>query len=162
MAMITAAIGNDGVMMEPKIMLQAVSDAGDTKASLAPRAWSDGLLMAAIPYFVGVLVNQLNTTIGERDRNFATAAALEERERLNRIVHDGVLQVLAMVAREGSELGPRGKMLAVLARKQEDQLRTTLQDRTVDVAQGGFLDASVTDITTMLEKHQSPTVTVSA
>lgn len=129
--------------------------------SLAPRAWSDGLLMAAIPYFVGVLVNQLNTTIGERDRNFATAAALEERERLNRIVHDGVLQVLAMVAREGSELGPRGKMLAVLARKQEDQLRTTLQDRTVDVAQGGFLDASVTDITTMLEKHQSPTVTVS-
>ncbi len=128
---------------------------------LQPRAWSDGLLMVAIPCFVGALVYQLNTTIADRDRSFATAAALEERERLNRIVHDGVLQVLAMVAREGNELGPRGKMLAVLARKQEDQLRTTLQDRHVDVAGGGFLDASVTDITTMLEKHQSRTITVS-
>ncbi len=66
-----------------------------------------------------------------------------------------------MVAREGNELGPRGKMLAVLARKQEDQLRATLQDKRVDVAHGGFLDVDVTDITTMLEKHQSRTVTVS-
>ncbi|MDD4081574.1 MAG: penicillin-binding transpeptidase domain-containing protein, partial [Eubacteriales bacterium] len=39
MTMITAAVANDGVMMEPKIMLHAVSDAGDTKASLAPRAY---------------------------------------------------------------------------------------------------------------------------
>ncbi len=39
MTMMTAAIANDGVMMEPKILLQAVSDAGDTKASLTPRAY---------------------------------------------------------------------------------------------------------------------------
>lgn len=129
--------------------------------ALAPRSWSDVLLMAAIPYFVGLMINQLSTTITERDRNFATAAALEERERLNRIVHDGVLQVLAMVAREGNELGPRGKMLARLALKQEDQLRVILQDRQVDVLHGGYLDATMTDITTMLEKHQSSFVTVS-
>lgn len=129
--------------------------------SVAPRAWSDMILMTAIPYFVGLLMRQLSITIQQRDRNFATAAALEERERLNRIVHDGVLQVLAMVAREGNELGPRGKMLAVLARKQEDQLRATLQDKRVDVAHGRFLKADTTDITTMLDKHQSRSVTVS-
>lgn len=129
--------------------------------SLAPRAWTDVLLLAAIPYFVGFLVNTLNESITERDLNFATAAALTERERLNRIVHDGVLQLLAMVAREGSELGPRGQMLAMLARKQEDQLRSTLQDKSVDVAAGGHLDASLTDLTTMLERHQGPRVTVS-
>lgn len=129
--------------------------------SVAARAWSDLLVACAVPFLMGLLIEQLDLTISERDRNFATAAALEERERLNRILHDGVLQVLAMVAREGNELGPRGKMLAVLARKQEDQLRVTLQDRKVDVVHGGFLDPDKTDITTMLEKHQSRTVTVS-
>lgn len=39
MAMITSAIANDGVMMEPKILLQAISDAGNTIASLSPRAY---------------------------------------------------------------------------------------------------------------------------
>lgn len=129
--------------------------------SLAPRAWSDVLLMAAIPYFIGLVVSQLSTAMADRDRNLATLAALEERERLNRIVHDGVLQVLAMVAREGAELGPRGQLLASLALRQEDQLRATLQDRQVDILGGGFLDTNKTDVTIMLEKHQSDTVTVS-
>lgn len=129
--------------------------------SLAPRAWSDLLLMTMIPCFGGLLVAKLGNTMAERDRSFATAAALEERERLHRILHDGVLQVLAMVAREGSELGPRGQMLASLARRHEDQLRVTLQDRKVDVVHGGFLDADRTDITTMLERHQGRAVTVS-
>lgn len=129
--------------------------------SVAPRAWGDVLLMAAIPYFIGLLVEQLSATIAERDRNLSTLAALEERERLNRIVHDGVLQVLAMVAREGNELGPRGRLLASLALRQEDQLRATLQDRSVDLVGGGLLDTDKTDVTIMLEKHQSDTVTVS-
>ncbi|NLA28324.1 MAG: hypothetical protein GX875_01520 [Propionibacterium sp.] len=129
--------------------------------SLAPRAWGDVLLMAAIPYFIGLVVSQLNNAMAERERGLATLAALEERERLNRIVHDGVLQVLAMVAREGAELGPRGQLLASLALRQEDQLRATLQDRRVDSLGGGFLDTDKTDVTIMLEKHQSDTVTVS-
>ena len=132
-----------------------------TAPSVAPRAWGDVLLMAAIPYFIGLLVEQLSATIAERDRNLSTLAALEERERLNRIVHDGVLQVLAMVAREGNELGPRGRLLASLALRQEDQLRATLQDRSVDLVGGGLLDTDKTDVTIMLEKHQSDTVTVS-
>ena len=43
MAMITSAIANDGVMMEPKILLQASSDTGATKASLTPRVYKKPL-----------------------------------------------------------------------------------------------------------------------
>ena len=38
-----------------------------------------------------------------------------ERDRLARPIHDGVLQVLALVQREGSELGGSGAQLATLA-----------------------------------------------
>ncbi|MGI6686877.1 MAG: penicillin-binding transpeptidase domain-containing protein [Christensenellales bacterium] len=43
MTMITAGIANDGVMMEPKLLLQAVSDAGETKASISPRVYKTPL-----------------------------------------------------------------------------------------------------------------------
>lgn len=124
-----------------------------------PRSWSLVLILVAVPYLVGMLQRVNQQAIAERDRSLARAVALEERERLNRIVHDGVLQVLAMVAREGHELGPRGRMLAVLARKQEDHLRATLQDKQVRLDE--HLGADMTDLTTMLERHQSRTVTVS-
>lgn len=126
-----------------------------------PRSWSLLLILVAVPYLVGMLQRVNEEAIAERDRSVARAVALEERERLNRIVHDGVLQVLAMVAREGHELGPRGRMLAVLARKQEDQLRATLQDKQVRLGEAEPLGQDMTDLTTMLERHQSCTVTVS-
>lgn len=43
MAMITSAIANDGVMMEPKILLQAISSSGATKAGIAPRVYKTPL-----------------------------------------------------------------------------------------------------------------------
>ncbi|WP_271189267.1 sensor histidine kinase [Dactylosporangium matsuzakiense] len=53
-------------------------------------------------------------------------AAAAERDRLARPIHDGVLQVLAMVQREGSELGGTGAQLAALAGEQEVALRNLL------------------------------------
>ena len=41
----------------------------------------------------------------ELERAVRLSAALEERERLSRQVHDGVVQVLALVAKRGRELG---------------------------------------------------------
>ncbi len=114
-----------------------------------------------VTWMSGTIVFQLRKIDEERDANFTTAAALAERERLNRIVHDGVLQVLALVEREGNELGPKGRMLATLARVQEGKLRAMLQDKNVDVAGGDRIDHRQTDVATMLERHQSDTVTVS-
>lgn len=53
-------------------------------------------------------------------------AATAERDRLGRSIHDGVLQVLAMVQRQGSELGAQGGELAALAGEQEVALRGLL------------------------------------
>ena len=41
----------------------------------------------------------------ERDQALRAAAVAQERARLARAVHDGVLQVLALVQRRGGELG---------------------------------------------------------
>ncbi len=51
------------------------------------------------------------------------AAATRERERLARGIHDGVLQVLALVRRRGTELGGPAGELAALAGEQEVVLR---------------------------------------
>ena len=106
---------------------------------------------------IGVFVDLLLSSMGERDRAFAETASLAERERLNRIVHDGVLQVLAPVEREGPGLGPRGVRLASLAREQESRLRVLLLDRTLDQPA-----ADQVDITAVLDRHETSTVTVSA
>lgn len=53
-------------------------------------------------------------------------AAMAERERLARAVHDGVLQVLGYVHRRGDELGGAAGQLATLAGEQEVALRTLL------------------------------------
>ncbi|CAA9263723.1 MAG: hypothetical protein AVDCRST_MAG41-2506, partial [uncultured Corynebacteriales bacterium] len=52
------------------------------------------------------------------------AAATRERERLARTIHDGVLQVLALVGRRGAERDPAA--LARLAAEQEAALRTLI------------------------------------
>lgn len=124
--------------------------------------WTQLGLILIVSLFVGNMTRLLNESQAERDASLATAAALAERERLNRIVHDGVLQVLALVEREGPELGPRGRLLSTLARAQEGKLRAMLQDKNVDVTAGETLrHDNTTDIATMLERHQSDTVTVS-
>ncbi|WP_432827180.1 sensor histidine kinase [Dactylosporangium sp. CA-092794] len=53
-------------------------------------------------------------------------AAEAERNRLARPIHDGVLQVLALMQRHGGELGGAGPRLAALAGEQEIALRSLL------------------------------------
>jgi signal transduction histidine kinase len=53
-------------------------------------------------------------------------AATAERDRLGRSIHDGVLQMLALVQRQGSQLGAQGGELAALAGEQEAALRGLL------------------------------------
>ena len=55
---------------------------------------------------------------------------LEERERLSRQVHDGAIQVLALVSRRGREIGGETAELAELAGEQERALRRLVSSRT--------------------------------
>ncbi len=123
----------------------------------APILWSWVVVYALLGAGIGVLGNLLLGSMEERDRAFAQTASVGERERLNRIVHDGVLQVLALMEREGPGLGPRGVTLASLAREQESRLRVMLQDRDVVLPKNDEVD-----ITAMLDRHESSTITVSA
>ena len=68
----------------------------------------------------------------ELERAARLAAALEERERLSRQVHDGAIQVLALVARRGREIGGETAELAELAGEQERALRRLVSSGDVD------------------------------
>ncbi len=105
----------------------------------------------------GLLIEQFRATITEQEQERIRVAALAERERLSRIVHDGALQVLALVEREGPLLGPVGVRLAALARESESQLRVHLQDRDIHEPRP---DAAV-DLAAALDKYSSARVTVS-
>lgn len=76
---------------------------------------------------IGFLSALLQDTAAQRDAAERAAAAAAERQRLSRVVHDGVLQVLALVQRRGPELGPDGVELGRLAGEQESRLRGLVQ-----------------------------------
>jgi len=59
----------------------------------------------------------------------AAEGASAERERLSRSIHDGVLQVLAIVRRRGTEIGGEAAELSALAAEQEVALRTLMSGR---------------------------------
>ena len=90
---------------------------------------------------VGFLCESLQRMARERDAAERAAAAAEERTRLARAVHDGVLQVLAMTQRRGAESGGEWEELGRLAGEQERSLRSLIrQQDTVPVAAGGRVD----------------------
>lgn len=105
------------------------------------------LLMIAGP-IVGYLCDSLVSMARERDLALRAAAVAGERARLARAVHDGVLQVLALMQRRGAEdsgLGALGRM----AGEQEASLRALInqQDR-VDGQRGG----GTSDLTAALQR----------
>lgn len=113
---------------------------------------------------VGYLVESLQRSAVQRDRAEREAAAAAERARLARAVHDGVLQVLALVQRRGGEAAatdPRLAELGRLAGEQEEALRALIraQDRVVPpAAVGGAAEA---DLAAALATLESPRVVVS-
>ena len=82
------------------------------------------LLASVVVGFAADLVRQAAQLRADAER---TAAVLTERARLARVVHDGVLQVLAMVQRRGLEAGGDFAELGRLAGEQEVALRRLVQ-----------------------------------
>lgn len=90
---------------------------------------------------VGFMCESLQRMARERDAAERAAAAADERTRLARAVHDGVLQVLAMTQRRGAAAGGEWAELARLAGEQERGLRSLIrQQDTVPDAPGGRVD----------------------
>ncbi|MCF3962781.1 DUF5931 domain-containing protein, partial [Streptomyces fuscigenes] len=73
---------------------------------------------------IGYVVEVARASERTLARALEIEAATRERERLARDIHDGVLQVLAMVQRRGTALGGDAAELGRLAGEQEIALRT--------------------------------------
>jgi signal transduction histidine kinase len=82
------------------------------------------LLGAGVVGYSSGLIREETEARAEAER---IAAGMTERARLARAVHDGVLQVLALVQRRGAELGGEGAELSRLAGEQEVALRALVQ-----------------------------------
>ncbi|HEX5088333.1 MAG TPA: DUF5931 domain-containing protein, partial [Nocardioides sp.] len=78
---------------------------------------------------VGFMVESLQRMAHDRDQAQREAAAAAERARLARAVHDGVLQVLGLVQRQGMEVGGQAAELGRLAGEQEAALRTLIREQ---------------------------------
>ncbi|WP_248582188.1 DUF5931 domain-containing protein [Nocardioides sp. InS609-2] len=112
------------------------------------------LLMIGGP-IVGYMCQSLQEMAAERDFAQRAAASAGERARLARAVHDGVLQVLALVQRRGTELGGEFADLGRLAGEQESSLRSLIRQQDTLVS-----ESASTDLAVALEALGGPLVTV--
>ena len=112
------------------------------RQDVAQANYANAFLLVLGGTIVGFLVESLQLMAAERDRAQRSAAAAVERARLARAVHDGVLQVLALVQRRGAELGGEAAELGRLAGEQEVALRTLIraQDAVVSTPNEAMVD----------------------
>lgn len=116
------------------------------------------LIELSVGLAIGMAATTARRAHAEVEKAARLGAALAERERLSRHVHDGVLQVLAMVARRGREIGGETAQLAEAASQQERALRRLLS--AVDIESEGVADAGG-DLGLLLRRHASDRVSVS-
>lgn len=127
------------------------------RTEFTQKAYGNIFLLVLGGAIVGFLSELLQHTAAQRDLAERSAAAAEERQRLARVVHDGVLQALALVQRRAPELGPGGLELGTLAGEQEMRLRSLVQQdsRAVPAPVGDL------DLVELLSSLQTPRVHVS-
>jgi signal transduction histidine kinase len=86
------------------------------------------VLLLLTGWIVGHLARLAAQVEAERQHAIEVEAASRERERLARHIHDSVLQVLALVQRQGTEAGGAAAELGRLAGQQEAALRALVGD----------------------------------
>jgi signal transduction histidine kinase len=99
------------------------------RAELTQTTYGNAFLLLVGGPVVGFMSESLHLMAQERDAAQRRALAEAERARLARVVHDGVLQVLALVQRRGAEIGGEATELARLAGEQETALRTLIRSQ---------------------------------
>jgi signal transduction histidine kinase len=110
----------------------------------------------AVGLGVGMAAQTARRAHTDLERAARLAARTEERERLSRQVHDGAIQVLALVSRRGREIGGETAELAELAGEQERALRRLMSSTDAEPRNG-----ELTDIGALLRQRASDRVSVS-
>lgn len=109
---------------------------------------------------VGLGVGMAAQTARRAHADLESAARLtartEERDRLSRQVHDGAIQVLALVSRRGREIGGETAQLAQLAGEQERALRRLVSSADAEPGISGLIDVGA-----LLRQRASDRVSVS-
>jgi signal transduction histidine kinase len=109
----------------------------------------------AVGLAVGMAAQTARRAHAELERAVRLSAALEERERLSRQVHDGVVQVLALMAKKGREWGGEATELGELAGAQERALRRLISSA------GPEESAGAVDVRMLLSRRESDRVSLS-
>lgn len=122
--------------------------------------WRDATLpvLVACGVAMGFGTTSARRANAQLDQAMRLAAATEERDRLARQVHDGVLQVLALVQRRCHEHGEDLAELAELAGEQEEALRRLISEQDTDVDRGG----QRADLTAIVRARTGSDVTIAA
>jgi signal transduction histidine kinase len=115
------------------------------------------IIELAIGSAIGMAARTARRAHEELQRAAQLSAAVAERERLSREVHDGAIQVLALVAKRGREIGGATAELADLASEQERALRRWVTSAGID--RDG--DTATIDLRTLLRHRESDSVSVS-
>lgn len=93
---------------------------------------------------LGIVAGYVATVAGRAERAYTEGvrlqAATAERERMGREIHDGVLQVLALMQRWGREAGGEAGRLGRLAGEQEVALRSLVTSGLGEARPDGLVD----------------------
>ncbi|MCV7410106.1 MacS family sensor histidine kinase [Mycobacterium florentinum] len=115
------------------------------------------IIELAIGMAIGLAAQTARRAHADLQRAAQLSAAVQERERLSREVHDGAIQVLALVAKRGHEIGGATAELADLASEQERVLRRWVTSAGID--ESG--DRTTIDLRTLLRRRESDRVSLS-
>jgi signal transduction histidine kinase len=100
-----------------------------TRPAWTGTTWGNIFLLILAAGVVGYSTQRLREATEARAHAERVAATMQERARLARVVHDGVLQVLALIQRRGRELGGESAQLGRMAGEQESTLRALIRQQ---------------------------------
>ncbi|MGI5220193.1 MacS family sensor histidine kinase [Nocardia sp. CA-290969] len=121
--------------------------------------WADATapVLVSVGLALGLAADTARRAQEQLQRAVRLTAATEERERLARQVHDGVLQILSYIKRRGTEIGGPAGELAQRAGEQEVALRRLISEQ----AAGRETGETTVDLRPLLTAHATPRVVVS-
>ncbi|MBR7743139.1 histidine kinase [Phycicoccus sp. BSK3Z-2] len=142
----------------------AVADLVEVAGAPTTSTLHNIVILVLLGGLVGLAVDLARRGLAREEQVLLERERLRERERIARVVHDGVLQSLAWIHRRGSDLGGEAAELGALAADQERALRRFVSgagapgDEPADLhgAEGGEVDLRVA-----VTAHERPDVTVS-